>query len=165
MRSVVGKQYLVVVESDEKTGARLRETWTLDGLRHREHGPAEREWDAKTGNLTLERYFLLGRPCRKDGPSTIEYDPVTQAVSGETWEFYGSLHREGNLPAFWQKDPKTGVVYIEEYWDGGVEHREHGPAIIHRNRNTGAVLKTEHYRNGDLVSAEALTRQEPTLDS
>lgn len=47
-------------------------------------------------------------------------------------------------------DLETGVVYSEEYWSGTDRHRKEadGPAVIHRNSQTGELLEEVYYLRG-----------------
>ncbi|MHC2435336.1 hypothetical protein [Bradyrhizobium sp. USDA 4451] len=47
-------------------------------------------------------------------------------------------------------DLETGVIYSEEYWSGTDRHRKEadGPAVIHRNSQTGELMQEVYYLRG-----------------
>ncbi|WP_299695350.1 hypothetical protein [uncultured Tateyamaria sp.] len=93
----------------------LSETWQLNGLLHRLHGPALTEWSERTGNTIFETWFLDGQEHRDDGPAIIEYDEFdSRRVTTEIWKQNGQLHRKGG-PAIVEYG-ETGNVALEEWW-------------------------------------------------
>jgi len=85
--------------------------WYLNGAVHRADGPAE-EWADGT-----RRWFLHGKKHRADGPA-IEY-----ADGSKIWWLNGLLHRE-NGPAH---EDRNGS---KSWWKNGDRHRIDGPAVI-----------------------------------
>ncbi len=70
------------------------ETWTLDGKRHREDGPAI--IDCANGQLTGQRWYRYGLLHREDGPARVEY--LDGVIVQEIWYAGGIIHND-NGPA------------------------------------------------------------------
>jgi len=160
------KEYLVKIETDPESGRRVSERWLLnhnDGLfLHREDGPAVQQWDAETGVLVVEGYYRFGGESREGLPAVTERDPRTGETLSEVWSEHGAAHRDGDKPAVWFKDPETGVIHTEEYWQLGVMGREAGPAVIHRDPQTGLIIGKEFYRAGNFERLEGPETPSPT---
>ncbi|MCD1624027.1 hypothetical protein [Citromicrobium bathyomarinum] len=136
-------EYRVRVITDRQTGKPLQECWLcphgVDGF-HRDHGPAELDWDADSGVVIREGYWQFGRRHRDNGPAFIRRDPESGKVTSKSWIHHGRLHREDGKPALQEIDPETGVIFREEYHEKGKPHRLDGPALITRDRKTGEVV-------------------------
>ena len=158
------RKYEVEIELDGKTGEPVLESWTLDKVRHRGHGPAEQAWDPQTRVVIREAYFFYGELHRQGGPCLIERHRHSGEVISEEWAFDGGRGREGDLPALWKKDPITGVIVREEYWSCGFLHRDEGkPAVIVRDPRTGTVLLEKFYNFDEQISGSGAPRL-PSLD-
>jgi antitoxin component YwqK of YwqJK toxin-antitoxin module len=68
-----------------------RESWYLDGKKHRVDGPAVINYD-KNGQVEIESWYLDGKKHREDGPTVIWYDKNGQ-VKRESWYLDGKRHR------------------------------------------------------------------------
>ncbi len=98
--------------------------------------------------------WFKGDKLHRDGdlPAFIERNKAG-AVKCEEYYRDGKEHREGGLPAYIVRN-KAGVVTREVYYRDGKEHREGGlPAYIVRNK-AGAVTLEEYWRDGVIVPAE-----------
>lgn len=75
-------------------------------------------------------------------------EKTTGMVIQEQWlDADRQLHRLGG-PAYFYRDPKTGVVCEEAWCVHGKNHRDDGPALIRRNAQTGKMTWSQHYRDG-----------------
>lgn len=91
-----------------------REDWQVDGIFHREDGPAIKEANGS------EYWYLNGKYHRKNGPAVlIKYETV---FSIEEWRIDGKLHREDGPAIKWANG-------TEAWYKNGNLHREDGPAI------------------------------------
>lgn len=90
---------------------------------HRLVGPARTLLEWKTGKLIREEYFNNGYRHR--------------------------LTHEG--PAFRAISHLTDTVYIEDYYENGVLHNPHGPALIRRDAETGKTIIEDFYLKGERV--------------
>ena len=169
----IGKPLL----EDEWPGC-VEETWvkTKDGKRDRPDGLPHRIYrDLATGKEVYKEYWIpngdelnpttrieirtdklhydeLSMPGQAPGRVGVGIDPRTGAVIKERYEDEDQrLHREGGLPADWQKDPDTGVVFDEWYFERGEQHRLSGPAEIRRDRETGKTLEAHWYQHGAYI--------------
>jgi hypothetical protein len=89
----------------------------------------------------------------------------------ELWMANGRLHRNDDKPAVIEREIGTGRTVSEAWLKNGHLHREGAPAIIARNRRTGALRATYWYED-DLklprparnraTSGGALNRQHPS---
>lgn len=90
---------------------------------------------------------------RQGAPASEEYDPETGKLVALFWidQKNHGRHREGCLPSFVQIDPVTDVVYNEEYYESGIQHRDDGgPTKILRNRTNGLVVEQKFHIDGML---------------
>lgn len=85
--------------------------WTVDGVPHRDDGPAMVSEDG------TEVWYRYGKRHRDGGPAVIDPDGV------EMWFTDGELHRDGG-PAVVRRGGG------EEWWVHGVRHRDGGPAVV-----------------------------------
>ncbi|HED37740.1 MAG TPA: hypothetical protein ENI76_05790 [Ignavibacteria bacterium] len=86
--------------------------WRVNGLLHREDGPAQEYPDGD------KKWWINGKLHREDGPA------VEWADGGKQWWINGKLHREDG-PA------EIRVDGSKEWLIHGRLHREDGPAIEH----------------------------------
>lgn len=102
-------------------------------------------------------------PHRKHGPAVEKFEPASGKLTSYLWidQTQGGRHRAGNLPAFVQIDPETGVVYNQEFYKCGVQDRlDGGPTKVLRNRKSGLVIEQEFrvdgwlHRDGDVPAVE-----------
>ncbi|MEO1149678.1 MAG: hypothetical protein AAFW83_01695 [Pseudomonadota bacterium] len=160
----------------EEHGVCFEETWRRDNKVDRDGGPAVTRRSLSTGELIFIRYMRNGKEFRRDGPSTIEIDTGSRiewfksdSVCGnedgifmritdlETGMLIGISHvREDGLghktegPAVWHRDPDTGVLIYEEYCLDGEQHRLDGAAYIERSKDTGITTLEEYRVHGQL---------------
>ncbi|MFS2318908.1 hypothetical protein RMQ97_13305 [Maricaulis sp. D1M11] len=131
---------------------RRREEWLIDGLLHRNDGPAITVTDSD-GIAVLEAWFQNGLLHREDGPSQIERDMQTERVVTELWHSRGQLHRE-NGPAVINTDWETGHVIREQYFIRGKLHREQeGFADITYDRISGVWTKRSKFSFGHEIAS------------
>jgi hypothetical protein len=133
-------------------GSLLLESWRRHGIQHRdpENGPASTMICEDGG--CFEEYFVDGRYHRDPaiGPACIKRNAAGQVVNQIYW-VRGEVHR----------DPRQGPARIgydgnteeTEYYQNDQRHREDGPAVIHRDRATGEILKQEYWLHGERVDA------------
>ena len=106
--------YKVTVSSDGT------ETWRLNGLVHRDDGPA-------VTNKYGKFWYQKGKLHREDGPSII-------GPFGDTIYYrWGKLHREDGPSV----ENRLGG---KEWHRDGQRHNEHGPAVIYSNGEKGFYL-------------------------
>ncbi|MEQ8306903.1 MAG: hypothetical protein RIA09_10100 [Hoeflea sp.] len=182
------EKYQVEIERDSKTGNIIAERWFNEGGQlHRVGGPAVQEFSVESGELIGLTYYKDDSiSYREDGLATMSIDPESGVVTYEEWKDGANgdpeapstiarnaesgavtlqiwdanerMHRDGDRPAWLVIDPQTGVVVREEYWFEDNLHREKGPAVIHRDAQTGEVYHVEYHRHGkpDLDAYEEL---------
>lgn len=69
-----------------RAGIPVWEVYMIDGLIHREDGPAETARDADTGSIIREEWLQNDQSHRTDGPAVIVYDARTGMItSTEYW--------------------------------------------------------------------------------
>ena len=128
--------------------------WVGTGGIHRAGAPAEIFRDVETGNITEERFYWHGVEHNHVVHSAMNLKAQTGIIDTEVWRRYGKLTREGDFPAVVHRDPISGAVLLEEYWQDGRRHRENGPAIIEwRSGARRAIRRITHYLYGELVPA------------
>ena len=99
--------------------------WYLNGLRHREDGPAIEYTDG------TKYWYLNGKRHREDGPAIDHPD-------GKYWYLNDESHREDG-PAV-----KCSNGY-KEWSQYGKLHREDGPAIEYTNKTKAWYLNGNYY--------------------
>lgn len=148
--------YQVLVLRDAKTGVTTFEKWVLDGKFHRAGGkPAIIRTDPVTGVAVEEEFWLDDQEHNLSGPSFIKRTPQGTVVC-EQWKQNGVVTREGDKPAYWERNPETMVRTLEEYSLNGNLHREGGPAIVERDASTGKVTAMRFFSNGVEVAQSDL---------
>ncbi|MDQ4418843.1 hypothetical protein OOT33_00075 [Sphingobium sp. DEHP117] len=81
-------EYVVTVEADPNLrfedkygrGSYVRETWRLNGIIHRQHGPAVTIFHPITNRPIQEEYFKDGKRHRYTGPAIITRDHDTGKI-------------------------------------------------------------------------------------
>ena len=97
-----------------------------DLKKHREDGPAVREWK-NNGILAREFYYLNGLKHREGDLPAVRYWHDNGNFWMEDFWLHGTFHRGQNLPARRVWDFK-GKFIFEEYRVKGGLHRDNGPA-------------------------------------
>ena len=148
------KRYEVTVEEVEDCPdiPVIRETWRLNGLVHREHGPAITERSAKTGNLRMQAWLTDGRLHREDGPAFMFlYYPDDLngelQVFDQAWYQHGVEHRDQGPAVISVLGENVRAV---SYYQRGLLHRSDGPAALSYDRD-GKEVRVEFYLNGEHV--------------
>lgn len=54
-------------------------------------------------------------------------------------------------PAIIHRDPQSGEVFWQEWWSNGKLHREDGPAIIIEDIATGDILDQRYYHHSEQI--------------
>lgn len=149
--------YKVVVLRDANTDTTVYEKWLLDGKFHREGGkPAVIRTDPLTGIAVEEEYWLNDKEHNPSGPSFVKRTPQGTVVC-EQWKQNGVVTREGDKPAYWERDPETMVRTLEEYSLNGELHREGGPAVVERDASTGKITAMRFFSSGVEVTQSDLS--------
>jgi len=141
--------YSVEIVRNVETGNVERESWTVDGRLNRIGFPAYQEFDPETGVLTVAGYYQFGLPEREDGPFEQHWDPKTGVCILERYCRGGKEHRDNDLPSTIRRDAKSGKVIEENYCQFGVKHRHHGPAKLLYDPDTGYVYYEEWCVRGE----------------
>jgi hypothetical protein len=154
LRTVNGKRYIDNLLPDEELmpfvessdGSRY---WHIDGILHRDDGPA-------IENAQVHEWWLNGRRHREDGPA-IEYLTKSKyewyldgqrhrlyhlpAVEGDTLKWYSQnkMHREFGLPATINSDGRDRTWYLhgKQYNEDGTAMRERGWMRVVRSKVNG----------------------------
>jgi hypothetical protein len=157
--------FIVEFHRDDLTDEIERELWfdATSKRLHRPNGPAEIEyydWEGRA--CRAETFYKQGQIYRaNDLPSIVVVDVETNLEILQRWSVAGATGRPGGKPAFILKDLETGVVIREEYWENGDLHREHGPAVIDREHENGAVVKEIFYTRGQEIVPNGKPPPEP----
>lgn len=103
------------------TDAAGRKEWRLDGLLHREDGPAIECPDLG------QFWYLRGIPHREDGPAVERIDGT------KIWYIHGKIYSEEEFHAKYPKKFVQDGIYGDfTMWTlNGEYHREFGPAVIY----------------------------------
>lgn len=139
-----GPARIVMNQLDEKLP--MKHEWYVDGVRHRDDGPAVVKYNLH-GDVQREEWFHKGRLHRVDGPAIYEVDESHNIVVLSAWYVDGKLHRTDG-PAEIHRDFETGVPYIETWAVNGQRHRIGEPACISRDNDTGEITWAQYYENG-----------------
>lgn len=109
--------------------------------RYYKHGVMTREGDKPSEYYYGDIKYTndKGEIHRENGPAIITTDGI------QKWYFNGKLHRDGDLPAVYNKD-----MTVVKYYKHGNIHRDGDlPAIIN-NGSTSYCRNGEYHRDGDL---------------
>ena len=94
-----------------RNGYVLSEEWLLNGVLHREDGPATVAFDS-AGNVVGEEWWLAGVRHRQDGPATVIFGSDGSRVL-ESWYLNGVFHREdGPAGTRYDKKGKTTCDWV-----------------------------------------------------
>lgn len=107
----------------DSNGQELFHQWVSGGIVHRNDGPAVIYYH--NGRPILEEWVKFGKTHRVDGPACIDYSK-DGTKNGEMWYFDGHQHRESG-PAVISYYP-DGTIKGENWYNEGVLHRVGGPA-------------------------------------
>ena len=139
---------------DSETGKLVFQVFFKGGEAHRDGDkPAIMGFDPCTDMLVGEVYCINGIEHRENGPAHIKRDAATGKTTFELWKQHGEDHRTGGKPASIHRDPATNVIYIEQYYVHDKLHRTDGPARIVRDENTGEILEQKYYIDGEKVES------------
>lgn len=113
-----------------------------------------KETDLETGVVVEERYTWDWETHRdsKEGPALIERDPETGHITCEMYYEYNQRHRDGG-PAFISYSYTDGSVMRQQWYRRGHLHRADGPACIGVNEQDEHEEK--YYRYGKLYRDSA----------
>ncbi len=104
----------------EPDGRLSRESWTVQGIKHRDGGPAEVKYD-ESGKVIYETWHIDGKLHREDGPArTVARDGLYY-----TWCWNGKIHRKDG-PAVQIMD-LSNMPMIQIWYSHGLYHRIDGP--------------------------------------
>ncbi len=67
----------------------------------------------------------------------------------EVWRNKEGQNDRSFGPAVIHRDPESGKVFWQEWWSNGKLHRENGPAILVENPITGEIEDKRYYRDGE----------------
>lgn len=112
--------------------------WKLDGLPHREDGPAVEQSDGS------KYWFVHGLYHRTDGPALDESDGTKH------WYLKGKHHREDG-PAIERSDGS------KEWWQVHQRHREDGPAVVFASGRTQYWLRDTKVEKDTVMKDELRT--------
>jgi hypothetical protein len=108
-----------VIERAPETGQITVEEYYVNGLKHRDDGPAVSSWFKR--GCVLETYYIKGRqrnPAK--GPALRQYNLETGIVEMEEYLLDRRRHRNpAKGPASIHRHPVTGEVYRREYYQFG----------------------------------------------
>lgn len=114
--------------------------------------------DAVTGQTVGESWETELKPSprpgavvmglhREEGPARFDRDPETGVITWEDWYNNGLQHRQDG-PAHVERDRISGIITCEEWRSGGRKHRDNGPAEIIRDATTGVTVLEAWWRHG-----------------
>lgn len=117
-----------------KKGVIKVEIWIINGMYHREEGPARLDY-YDNGLIYIESWYLMNKLHRINYPATVEYyeNGLKSCVS---WYMDDEFHRVG-YPAVLEYH-ENGSLKYEEWYRNGKLHRIGNPAFF------------EYYDNGQL---------------
>jgi hypothetical protein len=120
--------YNVTIKESPKGHKYIR--WTLNGMCHREDGPAV-EWA-----YGRKEWWLNGKRHRKDGPA-IEWCHSKEWCTSKEWWLNGKRHREDGPAVEYSAVYKTRFGLYDGWWKNGKPCR-----------TNGSINETEKYNNG-----------------
>lgn len=100
----------------DENGVKRQEIWFKNGYKHNEKGPAYILYDF-AGRKIIEQYYIDNKNHREDGPCIIDYRP-DGTILRMSWIYKNLKHRIGG-PAYIFKHNKD--CESEEYWIYGKE--------------------------------------------
>jgi len=145
----------------------IEETWSCNGVLHREDGPAKTITHLQSGRAVLKQFYEYGRLHRNDGPAEILImrEGDTGVLEREVSFYqYGIRKREHGKPAVETYDESSGRLIGEIFTnDQGDYHREGGPAVWWRCGNSGVMRLESYYVNDTLhrTNGPALVERDP----
>ena len=146
-RKMFVKYYRKNVENDVYEegdhGQLKRERFYVDGVLHREDGPALLQY-RKNGRIKEESWLFEEEYHREDGPALIFYHKNGQ-IKQEIWYIHNMAGRKDNPAAI--SYFKTGKIKQEIWYENNVVHKIHGSAIIQYYK-TGRIRTERNYFNG-----------------
>jgi hypothetical protein len=131
---------------DDKKG----EEWRLNGLLHREDGPA------RIYSNGTKQYYKHGYLHRIDGPAV---DANHGYCTKQVYYFEGVIHNE-NGPAYIEKWSDSELL---KYFENDKLHHLQGPAIILRYLNCKIKDDIQYFINGEYYSRENFQKVIKTL--
>ena len=79
-------------------------------------------------------------------------DKKTGVVIMEDWrDSKGQPHRFDG-PAYFDRDPETGILTTEIWSQHGKNHRDDEPALINRDAKTGRVTFSRWFKDGEKIA-------------
>lgn len=137
----------------DRRGSILYEGWLQKGKLHRDGDrPAEIYRRGSTNQVSLHAFFVDGVKHRDHGPASAAWDPDTGVVTDEEWFKNGQLHRPDGLPAQIERD-ENGKVFSKRYYEDGQLHREGGPAVVVYDYGTDTLEREGYWMRGVRVDA------------
>lgn len=151
-----------------------REGWYVNGILHRDDGPADVRYDLKRHlpYKSLEEWYKNGLLHRTDGPARIRYAAwIHVSLQGpkrslrvvtypheQIYYFEGDIHREG-APARFKVSSNNNRAFVErEYYRYGELHRDDGPAVIEYAHGQDSDLLFSWYCNGHLHNIDSFAQ-------
>ncbi len=145
----------------DKAGSRVFEAYYEHGALHRDpaDGPALR-WTDANGTCVRELYAQHGIRHRDPKEGPAWYGLEDREEQVE-YTANDKLHRdEADGPAIIHREVETGITSFEEYRHHGEIHRTCGPARIARDPVTGIIVHEEYYEKGMLHRLDGPARIE-----
>ncbi len=133
------------VEQDTawRVGLNANEEWWVDGVAHREDGPAKL-WKKEFG--WRQEWWLDGELHREDGPAIVEHGEQNEHSE---WYRHGERHRVGG-PAV----ESTNLPEINAWYENGQRHREDGPAWTMNGISFWSYRGKLHREGGPAVESD-----------
>ena len=119
-----------------------RATYTVNGKKHKDNGPA-RIFYYNNGVIEREEYFINGQLYNLNKPAEILYCEAGCKIV-ESYYLYDKLHREDGPAVIYYKN---GSPQFVEYYINNMLHRENGPAEIEYDDNGNILSKKYWYKD------------------
>lgn len=110
-----------------------------------------------TGIPEIDDYLNLPIEVHRYGDHVVEIgrDPVTHIALTEEWRTKDGKLDRADGPAVIRRDRETGAVCTEEWWKNDLPHRSDAPAMIYRDPKTGVATFEGWYNDGMLTRDNA----------
>lgn len=139
------------------------EEWYVNGMKHRENGPAAMRYFSD-GTVSTVVCYNENRIHSIDGkPSIVNYSP-SGAVLNKSYHNYGEQQSFDGKPAF-VTYTESGQPLYQAWYDKGKKHRSDGPSELFTREDGTVTTQSFHKRGTELPTEHFELLDDPELFS